>query len=82
MLNFVAFIGFLTFWTKCNTRIPNGSDMDFETSEKREWENMFVVQEPRMIQEGLMNRIRELEDVVYHQLHGKFVIKHHKNKLF
>lgn len=74
MLNVLAFAGFMTFWARCNTRSAQaavGAEAPADWTRPRG--NGTTAQGPSISisHEGLLKRLRSLEDVVYRQLNGK-----------
>ncbi|XP_074497285.1 polypeptide N-acetylgalactosaminyltransferase 17 [Sebastes fasciatus] len=73
VLNVLAFAGFMTFWARCNTRSAQaavGAEAPADWTRPRG--NGTTAQGPSISisHEGLLKRLRSLEDVVYRQLNG------------
>ncbi|KAG8001806.1 Polypeptide N-acetylgalactosaminyltransferase 17 [Nibea albiflora] len=69
VLNVLAVAGFMTFWTKCNTRSVQAAGPDAPADGKRPRGNG-TAQGPSVSHEVLLKRLSSLEDVVYRQLNG------------
>lgn len=70
MLNVLAVAGFMTFWSKCNTRSVQTAAPEAAADSKRPRGNG-TAQGPSISHEVLLKRLSSLEDVVYRQLNGK-----------
>uniref|UniRef100_A0A8C6TGW0 Polypeptide N-acetylgalactosaminyltransferase n=1 Tax=Neogobius melanostomus TaxID=47308 RepID=A0A8C6TGW0_9GOBI len=67
VLNVLAVGGFMTFWTRCNTRSFQAGDVDIEGSRGR---SNGTMPGSDISHELLLKRLSSLEDVVYRQLNG------------
>ncbi|XP_033833346.1 polypeptide N-acetylgalactosaminyltransferase 17 [Periophthalmus magnuspinnatus] len=69
VLNVLALGGFMTFWTTCNTKTFQASDVDIGAEGKRLKGNG-TTPESEISHDLLLKRLSSLEDVVYRQLNG------------
>lgn len=70
VLNVLAVAGFMTFWSRCNTRSVQTAAPEAAADSKRPRGNG-TAQGPSISHEVLLKRLSSLEDVVYRQLNGK-----------
>lgn len=71
LLNVLAVAGFMTFWTKCNTRSVQAAGPEAPPADGRWPRANGTAQGPSISHEVLLKRLSSLEDVVYRQLNGK-----------
>ncbi|KAM6946091.1 polypeptide N-acetylgalactosaminyltransferase 17 [Aplochiton taeniatus] len=70
VLNVIAVTGFMTFWTKCNTRSGKPIGQDLSGDMRRQSRSNGTTQGSSISHEVLLRRLGSLEDVVYRQLNG------------
>lgn len=70
VLNVIVVAGFITYWSKCNTRSVQDAGTEAPADGKRPRGNR-TAQGPSISHEVLLTRLSSLEDVVYRQLNGK-----------
>uniref|UniRef100_A0A8C8DR56 Polypeptide N-acetylgalactosaminyltransferase n=1 Tax=Oryzias sinensis TaxID=183150 RepID=A0A8C8DR56_9TELE len=70
LLNVLAVAGFMTFWTKCNTRSVRAAGPEAPPADGRWLRANGTAQGPSISHEVLLKRLSSLEDVVYRQLNG------------